>query len=83
MAAEVLDFVTNDDKTVTLAYQCPLCQKPASVTVDAERAKAWRAGAGFVQDIFPDMSAGDREILISGAHDACFEETFADSEDGE
>ena len=40
----------------------------------------WANGA-FIQDAMPQLSAGDREILISGIDEATFDALFADSDE--
>jgi hypothetical protein len=65
-----------------LTYTCVLCGNPNQIDVSARLYALWRSGtAGRVQDIFPDMSATEREVLISGSHGKCFEEAFKDEEE--
>jgi hypothetical protein len=58
------------------------CGKTSTLTVDID---GWvKCNTQHVQVAFPDMSAGDRELLISGTHPECWERIFADDgEDGE
>jgi len=37
----------------------------------------------LVQEIFPDFSIGDRELLISGTCNTCWQELFGSDEDEE
>jgi hypothetical protein len=68
--------------TYQLTYRCQLCGKPAIVTVPAERFDDWygNTAAPMVQNQFPDLTAADREILLSGTHDECFNKAFSDEE---
>jgi hypothetical protein len=57
---------------------CPLCQGPAAVTdLDSQATEKWLAGAQ-VQDVFRDLSADEREILITGTHGSCWDAAFPD-----
>jgi hypothetical protein len=51
---------------------CVVCGEAARIAVPAEGLRLWHGGA-FVQDAFPEMSADDRELLISGTHDKCWD----------
>jgi hypothetical protein len=74
----------NPDGTVRFTTTCMLCDQPVAVDrLDPEKVARWQAGE-FVQDVFPDMSASERETLISGSHAKCFDEAFGgDEEDDE
>ena len=55
---------------------CPICKKISSVKIkDWDAYLRWKAG-GFIQDVFPDMTAGQRETLMSGSHEECFDKAF-------
>jgi hypothetical protein len=68
---------------------CPLCGKESQVTVDTDRYNQWVEGRvrGYpakthsVQALFPDLSPGQREVLISGSHEDCFDRAFPDEGD--
>lgn len=63
---------------------CMWCQKPSSLTMTEEqlaRYESTKRNGGTIQDALPEMSAGDREMLITGTHEACFDSIFADEED--
>lgn len=69
---------------VEVSNTCPLCGKPSKVVVDKEQYEAWVLGrlkrkpsvTHSVQVIFSDLSAGERETLISGCHEECFDKAF-------
>lgn len=69
---------------VNVISTCQLCGKPSSVIVDAERYDRFiegqrtgePAGVSGVQVLFPELTAGQRETLISGSHESCFDEAF-------
>lgn len=71
--------------TVRAKYQivrvCPVCAEDAKVSVDAQKYDLWkqarRSGdptreTGIYQ-VFPELSADEREILLSGTHPECWD----------
>ena len=61
---------------------CHFCVKEVTVRVPKSRYndyKRWRRGAN-IQDAMPWMSAGDREFLISGVCEKCFDDTCKEPE---
>jgi hypothetical protein len=67
---------------------CPLCGKPSALEVEpllVSGVVAWLSMPSntrpFVQTAFPNLSAGDREQLVTGCHEACFDETFGGDEE--
>lgn len=59
----------------TIKVDCGVCRKTHTVVVPTEDYKKWKAGA-FVQDAFPYLDAGTRELFISGVCDECFTKMF-------
>lgn len=60
---------------VMVTKTCVVCDQDSGILVPREGYEKWQAGA-FVQDAFPDMSAADREVLVSGTHDKCWNEMY-------
>lgn len=58
---------------------CPRCNKTEVMSLNREQAMRWMEGA-LIQDAFPDMSVADRELLMTGTHDACWKEIFPEEE---
>lgn len=73
----------NGDGTVRVELTCVICGKPSQV--DGIPAEAWVRfdhGRGeHAQAAFPMLTAGERETLVSGSHEACFDAMFPDDED--
>lgn len=67
---------------ITVDRYCVVCGKPSHVEVDedtyltymADKRDGKSAATHDVQVLFPDLSSGDRDILISGTHDECWNE---------
>jgi hypothetical protein len=69
--------------TIFLAPRCPVCRKRSEVEMDIADLLDWTGGK-MIQDVFPEMSKEDREVLISGTHPKCFNELFPpEEEEGE
>lgn len=75
--------VTVADGKATFTATCTFCGKPAQVTgLDPAKLELFASGQGpFVQDLFPELSADDRETLISGVHGSCFDTAFPPEDD--
>lgn len=76
-------IITDDNgTTVTVSAVCPFCKLKSEVqNVPRRELYKWMRGNGFIQDALPMLSAGERETLISGSHEKCFDEAFAEEEE--
>ena len=63
-------------ETVRVEKQCRVCHQLAIVEVPREQFIAWRNGE-LAQLAFPQLSADEREMLISGTHPECWEKLFS------
>lgn len=62
------------DGTITWHSLCPRCHEPSQVRkLDPFAVNAWQNEGVFVQDAFPHLTKADRETLMSGYHDECFD----------
>lgn len=66
-------------KILFITQPCIGCGETSQVTVEVADFLRWRLGA-YAQDVWPQWTAGERELLISGTHDACFDAMFAEPE---
>ena len=64
---------------------CPFCEKVAWVDVHprlagrvVEYLETDRGARTFVQHAFPSLSAGVRETILTGTHEACWDRAFSD-----
>ena len=69
-----------EKETILVEKVCMLCGKPNGITVSLEGYNKWKVGGMFVQDAFPELTADEREVLISGSHPDCFDEAFAEDD---
>jgi hypothetical protein len=61
--------------TAVVAVPCRLCQETTDLEVNFQGFVNWKAGE-FIQDALPELSADERELLISGTCGTCFDELF-------
>lgn len=61
---------------IELHITCRICGKVYIVTVEKEDYEKYKSGEGYIQDIFPYLSAADRELLISRTCDECWHKMF-------
>lgn len=67
----------------TMVYDTPpccVCGRASSLTVDAAKVARWRSGE-HVQDVWPELPADERELLIAGTHPKCWDELFAEDDE--
>lgn len=63
------------------AVRCRMCKEFTDLEVTEEQIKNYQSGQRFVEDIFPELSPSDRELLISHTCSPCFEKLFEGEED--
>lgn len=66
----------------TTDITCVGCHKKFTLAVTQEQIDRWNNGE-LIQRAMPDLTDGERELLLSGNCDACFDAIFAASEDEE
>jgi hypothetical protein len=57
-------------------FWCISCDKKVNIVASEKQWLSYQEGKVKIQDIFPDLSAGDREILITGMCGDCFDNIF-------
>jgi len=70
------------DTIVVKTKTCTVCDQYEVWSLDRKAVENWQEGEN-IQSAFPDMSAGDREILISGTHAACWDKLFPGEEEND
>lgn len=59
---------------------CMHCGVHSNVTLDLTKLKRWVGGA-FVQDVWPEKTAPERELLMTGTHPECWIAMFGTGDD--
>ena len=63
------------DTILVKTKPCCVCGQYEVWSLDRKAVMSWQEGEN-IQRVFPDMSAADREVLISGTHPACWDKLF-------
>jgi hypothetical protein len=71
-----------DHANYVIVRDCRFCKQEARVTVPAQGLWDWEHGA-FAQNAFPNMSADQREMVMTGTHPECWDRFMSDPEDEE
>jgi len=64
---------------ITVAVECPLCGCVNFIKVPVEGYLEWQRG-GFIQHALPELSAEEREMLISGICPDCWDNMFGEED---
>lgn len=62
--------------------ECTACGDTSNLIVNEANYYEWLDRRMLAQDAFPDLSPGDRELLISRTCEFCFDSMFGDDEFG-
>ncbi len=66
--------------TAVVAAPCRHCDAVHELTVNVEGFVSWQSGK-YIQDALPELSAGERELLISGTCDECWQRFFPEEDE--
>ena len=58
---------------------CSWCGKRSLISLDIQKVYRWLNGE-LIQNVWPEMDADQRELLITGTHADCWEEMAAGEE---
>lgn len=59
---------------ITIKGRCPMCGNEWSVKVDEVNYQSFKEGDMLAQEAFPELTPAERELLITGFCDDCWEE---------
>jgi hypothetical protein len=65
---------------MAVVVKCRQCKQDVEVPATEDQIKRWRAGE-LIQRAMPNLTADEREILISGICGTCFDRMFPDDEE--
>ena len=69
----------SDKLNFELECLCNYCDYAEEILVDEADYDAWHNGA-LIQEVFDYLSAGQRELMISGTCDTCWNKFFPNTE---
>ena len=61
--------------TAVVAAPCRHCDAVHELTVNVEGFVSWQSGK-YIQDALPELSADERELLISNTCDECWQQLW-------
>jgi hypothetical protein len=64
-----------------MTVACRLCRQWHEVDCTEEQYLRWREGGSPIQNVMPDVLAAERELLISGACNECWQQIFRNEEE--
>lgn len=70
-------------KHLNIKTRCPLCNKTAHVKAPPKGYTDWFAGGAHIQDALPELTAVEREQLITGTCGPCWIDMFGTDDDDE
>lgn len=59
---------------------CIICGTQHTLNIDATKLSMYNAGFGKIQDLFPELTANERELLVSGICGKCYDSIMEDDE---
>ena len=65
-------------KSINLIRKCPACGVGTTFVLDPEKVGRWKGGE-YIQDVWPDWTPDERELLMTGTHEACWNVLFGES----
>ena len=67
-----------EEKFIQLVGKCPYCDTSWTLKVSKDAFNKFKYEGVHVQDAFPDMSPDERELLVSGICNTCWDKIFTD-----
>lgn len=80
MVEKESNMVAFAERDTSSVIQCRNCGVTYSLLYSREDMVDWLSGSLFIQDAMPYLSAGERELLISGICEKCFDEIFVETD---
>ena len=73
----VIDELKKQGKEmITVVKTCYVCGGKSVIEISEEQFDRWWNKKELIQNVFPEMSPAEREVLISGTHPDCWEVMF-------
>ena len=73
---------SNKNEKMEMGCQCRQCGKVVYLNATLAQWKEYHSpNRRHIQDIFPEFTPGERELLISGMCDECFNDVFGQDDD--
>ena len=75
-----LKVIAEDANALTYKIPCPLCGIHSELTVNKNELETYKKGA-LIQRAFPNLSNGQRELLLTGICPKCWNDMFKEEDE--
>lgn len=58
---------------------CTVCGSTTALTLDRDKFERWQQGE-LIQNVWPEKTADEREMLITGIHPVCWDNIFGEED---
>ncbi len=58
---------------IPVDVRCTFCGETITILCPQEGYEKWKAGEGHIQNLMPELTPGERELLISRTCEPCFD----------
>ena len=69
-----------DNRTEPLTIRCRICGLDHVVIIAAQDFWDWNAGVKYIQEAFPYLTSGERELLLTGTCGKCFQKLYEEEQ---
>jgi hypothetical protein len=73
------EVIDRNNGKVEIRGLCRVCRQPQTMMVNKLGLRMWCDGE-YIQTALPNLSAGEREFLMSGTCDPCFDKLFKEED---
>lgn len=75
----MIEYCVNDKGNV--GVHCPRCLAVTGLPITEEELLAWNPSEQYVQDAFPQLTPEQREVLLSGLCEKCWNQIFPEEDE--
>ena len=68
--------MANQQETLKVEITCIRCKRAHTIVVPKKGYMKWLDSNARIQDVMPELSADDRELLVSNICGPCFDQLF-------
>lgn len=83
MKKEIIDLTDEGVFYDAIIRKCFHCGEVSFIKVTEEQYNNWIIEKMFVEDVFPELKKEEREQLISGIHEQCWQDMFYQNDEEE
>lgn len=80
---KIVDLTKGEPTFFLLERTCMHCEKTTEFSLSRKQYDGYIVDRKYVQDVFPELSKEEREVIISGTHPECWNAMFQYDEEDE